>query len=50
MDSLGLGMLARHYVRCQRNKIRFSITGISPRVQELLKMTEMDTVLPIAAM
>ncbi|MGB6304969.1 MAG: STAS domain-containing protein [Acidobacteriaceae bacterium] len=49
LDSLGLGMLARHYVRCQRNKIRSSITGVSPRVQELLRMTKMDTVLPIAA-
>lgn len=49
MDSLGLGMLASHYVRCQANEIRLSITGVSPRVQELLKMTKMDTVLPIAA-
>ena len=49
MDSLGLGMLASHYVRCQGNGIRLSITGVSPRVQELLKMTKMDTVLPIAA-
>lgn len=49
MGSLGLGMLAGHYVRCQRNKIRLSITGVSPRVQELLRLTKMDTVLPIAA-
>jgi anti-anti-sigma factor len=49
MDSLGLGMLASHYVRCQRDKIQLSITGVSPRVQELLGLTKMDTVLPIAA-
>lgn len=49
MDSLGLGMLASHYVRCQGNGIRLSITGVSPRVQELLRLTKMDTVLPIAA-
>jgi anti-anti-sigma factor len=49
MDSLGLGMLASHCVRCQGNGIRLSITGVSPRVQELLRMTKMDTVLPIAA-
>jgi anti-anti-sigma factor len=49
MDSLGLGMLTRHYVRCQSKGIRLSITGMSPRVQELLRLTKMDTVLPIAA-
>lgn len=48
MDSLGLGMLTSHYVRCQRNKIRLSITGVNPRVQELLRLTKLDTVLPIA--
>jgi len=49
MDSLGLGMLASHYVRCQRDKIQLSITRVSPRVRESLRMTKMDTVLPIAA-
>ncbi len=49
MDSLGLGMLAGHYVRCQGNGIRLSITDASPRVRGLLRMTKMDTVLPIAA-
>jgi len=48
MDSLGLGMLASHYVRCQAKGIRLSIIGLSPRVQELLHITNMDTVLPIA--
>jgi anti-anti-sigma regulatory factor len=42
-------MLASHYARCQRDKIQLSITGVSTRVQELLRMTKMDTVLPIAA-
>ncbi|HTU50203.1 MAG TPA: STAS domain-containing protein [Acidobacteriaceae bacterium] len=49
MDSLGFGMLASHYVRCQGKGIQLSITGASPRVQELLRLTKMDTVLPIAA-
>jgi anti-anti-sigma factor len=49
MDSLGLGVLASHYVRCQSKGIRLSITGASPRVQELLRLTKMDTVLPIAS-
>jgi anti-anti-sigma factor len=47
MDSLGLGMLASHYVRCQGKGIRLSITGVSPRVQELFRITKMESVLPI---
>ena len=49
MDSMGLGTLASHYVRCQSKGIRLSITGVGPRVQELLRLTKMDSVLPIAA-
>lgn len=48
MDSHGLGMLVRHYVRCQSRGIRMSITGVSPRVQELFRITKMESVLPIA--
>lgn len=47
MDSLALGVMASHYVRCQANGIRLSITGVSFRVRELLRITKMDTVLPI---
>jgi anti-anti-sigma factor len=50
MDSLGLGVLASHYVRCKNSGIRLSIIGASPRVQELLRLTKMDTVLPIVAL
>jgi anti-anti-sigma factor len=49
MDSMGLGMLTSHYVRCRKNGIRLTITGLSPRVQELFRITKMDSVLPIAA-
>jgi anti-anti-sigma factor len=49
MDSTGLGMLTSHYVRCQSKGIRLSITGVSPRVRELLRITRMENVLPIAA-
>lgn len=48
MDSLALGMLTRHYVHCQNRGILLSITGISPRVHELLKITKMESILPIA--
>lgn len=49
MDSRGLGMLASHYVRCQSKGIRLSITGVSPRVLELLRITKKENVLPVAA-
>ena len=48
MDSTGLGMLASHYTRCQSKGIRLSITGVSPRVHELFRLTGLGTVLPIA--
>jgi anti-anti-sigma factor len=48
MDSTGLGMLASHYTRCQSKGIRLSITGASPRVQELFRLTGMEKVFPIA--
>ena len=48
MDSLGLGMLVSHSVRCRCKGIALRITGISPRVQELFRITKMESVLPIA--
>ncbi len=47
MDSTGLGMLVSHYVRCQNNRVRLTITGAGPRIQELFKLTGMEKVLPI---
>lgn len=49
MDSMALGLLASHYVRCQSKGIRLSITGVSPRVRELLRITKMENALPITA-
>lgn len=48
MDSMGLGILVRHYVQCRSKGIRLRITGVSPRVQELFRITKMESVLPIA--
>jgi anti-anti-sigma factor len=48
MDSLGLGMLVSHHVRCRSKGIPVTITGISPRVQEFFRITKMANVLPIA--
>ena len=50
MDSTGLGMLASLYARCQSKGIQLSITGLSPRVQELFRLTGMQKVLPIGLM
>jgi anti-anti-sigma factor len=49
MDSSGLGMIVTHYVHCQNKGIRLILTGVSPRVLDLFKMTKVDTTLPQAA-
>ena len=47
MDSIGLGMLVRLYVSSRNKGIRMSISGCTPHVRELLKITKMDSVLPL---
>ena len=47
MDSSGLGMVVRHYVRCQDKGVRFVAAGVNPRVLELFKLTNVDAVIPI---
>ena len=49
MDSAGLGMVVRHYVRCQGKGVRFIAAGMTPRVMELFTLTKVDTVLPLMA-
>ena len=49
MDSSGLGMVATHYVRCRRNGIKMIAMGASPRVREVLRITKMDSVIPMVA-
>jgi anti-anti-sigma factor len=49
MDSMGMGMIVTEYVRCQGKGVRLIIAGASPRVRELLKLTKVDTVLPLTA-
>ena len=44
MDSTGLGMIVRHYVRCQGKGVRVVAAGASERVLELFKLTKMDGV------
>jgi anti-anti-sigma factor len=47
MDSSGLGMVIRHYVRCQDKGVRFVAAGVNPRVLELFKLTNVDSVIPM---
>ncbi len=49
MDSSGLGIIATHYVRCQKQGLRFIVAGLSPMVRDVFRITKMDTVIPIAA-
>jgi len=49
VDSSGLGMVATHYVRCRRNGIKMIAVGASPRVREVMRITKMDSVIPMVA-
>ena len=47
MDSAGLGMVVKHYTRCQDKGVRFIAAGATPRVLELFKLTKVDTIIPM---
>lgn len=49
MDSMGLGMIVTHHVRCHNRGIRMIAAGVSPRVLQLLTLTKVDGVIPMAA-
>ena len=49
MDSSGLGIIATHYVRCQKQGMKMIAVGMSSKVREVFHITKMDTVIPIAA-
>ena len=49
MDSAGLGLVVRHYARCQDKGVRFIAAGASPRVLELFRLTKVDTIIPMIA-
>lgn len=48
LDSLGMGLLAGLYVTARNKGIHWQISGCTPRVLELLKLTKLDSVLPMA--
>jgi anti-sigma B factor antagonist len=45
MDSAGMGALINHHVSCQGKGAKLILTGISPRIMELFKMTRVDSVI-----
>jgi anti-anti-sigma factor len=49
MDSMGLGLLVTHYVRCQGRGVRLVVAGVGPRVLELFEMTKVDGFFPRVA-
>jgi len=49
MDSSGLGIIATHYIRCRKHGVKVMVAGMSPKVRDVFKVTNMDKVIPIAA-
>lgn len=47
MDSTGLGVLVGLFVSSRNKGVGMTITGCTPHVMELMKLTKMDAVLPI---
>jgi anti-anti-sigma factor len=48
MDSIGLGMVVTHYVRCSNKGVKTIAAALTPRVLELFRLTKVDTIIPIA--
>jgi anti-anti-sigma regulatory factor len=47
MDSCGLGLIVSHVVRCQGKGVKVIAAGVSPRVLQLLKTTQIDRLIPM---
>jgi anti-anti-sigma factor len=49
MDSMGLGVIVTQYVRSKNKGVHLVAAGMTPRVMQLLELTKVNTVLPMAA-
>jgi anti-anti-sigma factor len=49
IDSAGLGTILSHWSHTQRTGHKFALTGASPRINLLLEITKVNTVLPLFA-
>jgi len=47
IDSAGLGTILSRWAHTQRTGHKFALTGISPRIEVLLEITKVNTVLPM---
>jgi anti-sigma B factor antagonist len=47
IDSAGLGTILSRWSHTQRNGHKFALTGVSPRIEVLLEITKVNTVLPM---
>ena len=45
IDSAALGSLLGFHVSCQRGAARYALVEVSPRIQSLLRMSHVDTIL-----
>lgn len=48
MDSSGLGMVMTHFARCKNRGVKMVVAGASAHVLELMRLTKMDTIIPLA--
>ena len=48
MDSAGMGAIINHHVHCENKRVRLIVSGGSPRVLELFRMTMVDAVMSLA--
>ena len=46
IDSAGLGSILAHWSHTQRHGRKFALTGVSPRIDTLLEITKVKSVLP----
>jgi anti-anti-sigma factor len=47
IDSAGLGTILSRWSHNQRTGHKFAVTGVSPRIEVLLEITKVNTVLPM---
>src|SRR5271170_3380640 len=47
IDSAGLGTILSHWSHTQRTGHKFAMTGASPRIDVLLEITKVNTLLPM---
>jgi anti-anti-sigma factor len=48
MDSAGMGAIINHHVHCEKKNVRLIVSGVSPRVFELFRMTRVDTIMSLS--